>query len=163
MANTSRKQSKFRELEQIEQELSRQRDNLRAQLKYIEERLSAVALAIQVWKGVGPTTATKGEPSPYLRSFRGLTQVQALVKLAKDAGNNRFKLKEAKKFLVEAGLVKSKKNAGTILFTAIQRSGKFKRAAPGEYELLPETEQMVNEVLRGHKPEKVVDRFLRSA
>jgi hypothetical protein len=149
MGNTTRKQSKYKELEQIEQELSLQRENLRSQLKYIEERLAAVVLAIQVWKNTGPAATSKNESNPYLRTLRGLTQVQALVKIAKDGGNNRFKLKDAKNLLLEAGLVKSKKNASTILFTAIHRSGKFKRVAPGEYEVLPERERLTNAMAKG--------------
>jgi hypothetical protein len=72
----------------------------------------------------------------YYKDFEGLTQVEGLIKLAKDSGKNRFRMKDAKRILVGAGLVKSRKNANTILFTAIQRSEKFKRVAPGEYELI---------------------------
>ena len=136
---------------------------MRVELADAEEALRAVALAIRVWKNKGAIAASKVELTPHLREFRGLTQVQALVKIAKDSGTNRFRIKEAKKLLVEAGLVKSKKNASTILLTAVQRSEKFKRVAPGEYELLPESEQMINAVMRGQKPDKAVDRFLRSA
>jgi hypothetical protein len=136
MANTSRKQSKYEELELIKAELSEKTRKLRVELSDAEEALRAVALAIRVWKNKGAVAASKVELNPHLREFRGLTQVQALVKIAKDSGTNRFKLREAKKVLLEAGLVKSKKNAATILFTAIQRSEKFKRVAPGEYELI---------------------------
>ena len=65
-----------------------------------------------------------------------MTQVAALVKIARDNGTNRFKLQDAKKTLVDAGLIRSKKNASTILFTTIQRSGRFRRVAPGEYEVI---------------------------
>src|SRR5260370_18065791 len=109
---TGTKQNKYEELEQIKKELAEEAEKLRAQLKQIEARAVAVALAIEVWKSKGPKVAT----DPYLREFKGLTQVQALVKIAKDNGNNRFRLLDAKKILVDAGLVKSKKNASTILF-----------------------------------------------
>jgi len=135
MATTTR-QSKYEELELIQKELGEEVAKLRTRLKDVEEHLSAVTLAIKVWKSKGPAAAANFESNPRLREFRGLTQVQALVKIARDSGNNRFRLRDAKNLLLEAGLVKSKKNAGTILFTAIQRSEKFKRIAPGEYELI---------------------------
>lgn len=159
---TTTKQSKYEELEQIRKELAEQAEQLRSQLKQIEGRAVAVALAIEVWKSKGATVAV----DPYLREFKGLTQVQALVKIAKDSGHNRFRLNDAKKILVDAGLVKSKKNASTILFTAIQRSERFRRVAPGEYELLPVEEHaksMIDAVSKGENPSKVVDRYLRSA
>src|SRR6266581_8253475 len=131
--STKQNKSKYEELEQIKKELAEEAEKLRTQLKQIEGRAVAVALAIEVWKSKGAKVAA----DPYLREFKGLTQVQALVKIAKDNGNNRFRLIDAKKTLLDAGLVKSKKNAATILFTAIQRSEKFKRVSPGEYELLP--------------------------
>jgi hypothetical protein len=137
MSNSARKQNKYEELEQIKADLTNQVGKLRNQLREAEGRLVAVTLAIEVWKSKGSAAASEIEINPYLRSLKGLTQVQALIKIAKDNGNNRFKLKEAKKLLLDAGLVKSKKNASTILFTAIQRSEKFMRVAPGEYELLP--------------------------
>jgi hypothetical protein len=137
---TTNKQSKYEELEQIRKELAQEAEELRSKLKQIEGRAIAVALAIEVWKSKG----TKVTVDPYLREFKDLTQVQALTKIAKDSGNNRFRLNDAKKILLDAGLVKSKKNASTILFTAIQRSEKFKRVAPGEYELI--------EAQKGGKP-----------
>jgi hypothetical protein len=71
-------------------------------------------------------------------------------------------MKDAKRILTGAGLVKSKKNANTILFTTIQRSERFKRVAPGEYELLPDAQAMINQVVKGHGPNKVIDRFLKT-
>jgi len=129
---TTTNQSKYEELEQIRNELIERAGQLRSQLKEVETHAAAVALAIEIWKSKG----AKVTVDPYLREFKGLTQIEALVKIAKDNGNNRFRLKDAKKLLLTAGLVKSKKNASTILFTAIQRSERFKRVAPGEYELI---------------------------
>jgi hypothetical protein len=134
---TNSKRSKYEELEQIQKDIASEVKVLQADLKDAEDRLAAVTLAIQVWKRSGAKASAKIELNPRLREFRGLTQVQALTKIAKESGTNRFKMKEAKKLLIEAGLVKSKKNANTILFTAIQRSEKFRRVAPGEYELIP--------------------------
>jgi len=159
--STSKKQEKYEELESLKQGLGEQVAKLRGELKTIEDRLIAVTMTLQLLRSGGH--AAKAPADPYLQSFKGLTQVEGLIKLAKDSGNNRFKIREAKRILVDAGLVKSKKNANTILFTAIQRSEKFKRVAPGEYELLPDAMQMINRVMKGEKPASVVDRFVRSA
>ncbi len=134
MSNTTKQsKDKYEELEHIRKELAEEAEQLRSKLKVIEGRAIAVALAIEVWKS---SKGTKVAADPYLREFKGMTQVQGLIKIAKDNGNNRFRLQDAKKILLEAGLVKSKKNASVILYTAIQRSEKFKRVAPGEYELI---------------------------
>jgi hypothetical protein len=136
MAN-AKNQSKYEELEQIKAGLAEEVGKLRTQLGQAESRLAAVTLAIQVWKSKGLKEENDIEYlDPYLQKFKGLTQIQALTLIAKENGNWRFKLNDAKRILTQAGLVKSKKNASTILFTAIQRSEKFKRVAPGEYELV---------------------------
>jgi hypothetical protein len=143
MANIRSKSSKYEELELIKAKLSEKIRRMRVELNNAEEALHAVSLAINVWKREGSAAASRVELNPQLREFRGLTQVEALIKIAKDSGINRFKLKEAKKTLIEAGLVKNPKNANTILFTAIQRSEKFKRVAPGEYELIVKAPSLV--------------------
>jgi hypothetical protein len=127
----SKKQEKYEELEEIKTELAEQVEKLRSQLKMAEARLAAIVLTIEVWKSKSSAKAI--ESNPLVKELRGMTQVQALIHLAKHNGNNRFRISEAKKILMEAGVVKSKKNASTILFTTIQRSGKFVRVAPGEY------------------------------
>ena len=129
------KHKKYEELESLKQGLGEQAAKLRGELRTIEERLAAVTTTLQLLKGKGRVPTASVPADPYLREFKGLTQVEGLIKIAKDSGTNRFKLREARETLVDAGLVKSKKNANTILFTAIHRSGKFKRVAPGEYEV----------------------------
>ena len=133
--STSKKQEKYEELEALKQGLGEQAAKLRGELKVIDDRLMAVTTTLQLLRGGGYSATIPADP--YLREFKGLTQVQGLAKIAKDSGTNRFKLREAKQILLNAGLLKSKKNANTILFTAIQRSEKFTRVAPGEYELIP--------------------------
>jgi len=134
--NNSKRNSKYQELELIKARLTETLRKQRLQVAEMEKSLEAVTLAIQVWKREGAGAASKVELNPHVKEFRGLTQVQALIKIAKDNGTNRFALRDAKKILLEAGVVRSRKNANNILYTAIQRSGKFKRVAPGEYEVV---------------------------
>ena len=131
--STSNKHKKYEDLEALKQGLGEQVAKMRGELKAVEERLAAVTMTLHLLRG--KNASPNALENPYLLEFKGLTQVQALMKLARDSGNNRFKLREAKKILFEAGLVKSQKNANTILFTAIHRSEKFRRVAPGEYEV----------------------------
>jgi hypothetical protein len=131
MANSKRESHK--ELESLKKHWGEEAAKLRDRLKQAEERVAALALTIQLLDNSPSTTA---EDNPYIKEFKGMTQVAALVKIARDNGTNRFKLQDAKKLLLEAGLIRSKKNASTILFTTIQRSGRFRRVAPGEYEVI---------------------------
>jgi hypothetical protein len=69
------------------------------------------------------------------RELHGLTQLEALIHIAKRK-NNRVKIIEAKKLLSKAGLLNgAEKNWYNLLFTIIKRSEKFQHVGPGEYEL----------------------------
>jgi hypothetical protein len=135
----ARNKGRYTDLENLKRRLSQRVERLKADLIDAEHELQAADLTLDLLKRGRYVDAESAEEtdSTYLKEFEGLTQVQGLEKLAKDSGKNRFKLKEAVKTLTAAGLIKSQKNGRTILFTAIQRSGRFKRVAPGEYEPLP--------------------------
>lgn len=137
--------SKYMELEDLAKTLSQRVDRLRVQLGEAEKGLQAVTTTLELLKGgVSADHITLGEIGTemeadfkaLLREFKGLTQIQALVKIAKESPNNRFRLTEARDKLISVGLIRSRKNATNIIFNAIQRSEKFKRVAPGEYELI---------------------------
>lgn len=74
------------------------------------------------------------EPTADVDSLVGLTQLQALLKIANKNGG-RFRVQEARRLMTQAGLIKSRKNASSILYTLIARSGIFQKVAPGEYEI----------------------------
>ena len=74
-------------------------------------------------------------------SLRGLKQVDALTKIAQHGGG-QLQTTVAKKLLLQAGLIRNPKNANNIMFSVIQRSGKFERVEPGVYRLI------------GQKPER---------
>ena len=113
---------------------------MKAEVLETEKELQAVQTTVRLLRGFKGHSESVAETDQnerkYYKEFEGLTQVQGLIKLATDSGNNRFRMRDAKRILLGAGLIKSKKNASIILFTAIHRSGKFKRIAPGEYELI---------------------------
>jgi hypothetical protein len=132
------KNSKQDELDRLMSALEQRVNKLRIDLRGAEKELQAVVTTIELLNR--GKVDTEAEANDYLREFKGLTHIEALVKFAKDNGNNRFRMSEAKRLLVAAGLIKSKKNASNIIFNDIQRSELFRRVAPGEYELMDSTE-----------------------
>ncbi len=130
--------TKHEELHGLKKTLYQKVERLRGELRETEAELQAVTKTLQLLtKGRGrEEQEIESKVEAFIHELHGLTQVEALIKLAK-ANGNRFKTKDAKHILVAAGLIKSRKNAANILFTTTQRSGKFMRVAPGEYELLP--------------------------
>jgi hypothetical protein len=76
-----------------------------------------------------------------LGKLRKLTQVQALVVIAKH-NNGIIRAQEAKRLLINAGVMRQTKNSTNIIHAVILRSEKFERVRPGEYrlkEVLPES------------------------
>jgi hypothetical protein len=129
--------TKHEELHGLKKVLYQKVERLRGELRAAEEELRAVTTTLQLLtKGRGrEEQEIEAKVEAFIHELHGLTQVEALIKLAK-ANDNRFKSREAKRILLAAGLIRSRKNAANILFTTIQRSERFKRIAPGEYELI---------------------------
>lgn len=67
-------------------------------------------------------------------SLRGMTQVQALRKIA-EHGGGQFETTTAKRLLLQAGLISNPKNANNILFAVIQRNDEFERVSRGVYRI----------------------------
>jgi len=70
-----------------------------------------------------------------LASLRGMTQIAALRKIA-EHGGGQLRTADAKRLFLQAGLIKTPKNANNILFTLINRSPLFERVEPGVYRLI---------------------------
>jgi hypothetical protein len=68
-----------------------------------------------------------------------MSHLDALIAIAK-ANNNKLAVKAARRLMTRAGLFKSTKNASSIIFTAVNRSGKFERESPGVYRLIEHRE-----------------------
>jgi hypothetical protein len=125
------------ELQELKQKLQARMESLQQEYQEAKENYQSVVrtlglLGIKPLLDLNPGTAL----SVITPAFRGLTQAQALEKIARDRGG-RLKIREAKKIMLEAGLIKTAKNANNIIYNVIQREeGKFRRIAPGEYELV---------------------------
>jgi hypothetical protein len=126
----------FPELENLKQRLTKQVESLNVQLAALEKQLDSVETTLVLLKqeqAFGPASQQIGTIFP--NELRGLTQLDAMIKIAK-SNNNRIKLVTAKELLLRAGVTKSRKNANNIIFNVIKRSQRFKRISPGEYELI---------------------------
>ena len=126
----------FDELEELKRKLQARMEALQLEYKETKDKYQSVVTTLGL---LGfQTSVVLGTPSegPFIPGFKGLTQAQALERLAKSNGG-RFKMRDAKRALLDAGLIKTAKNANNILYNVIQREeGKWKRVAPGEYALV---------------------------
>lgn len=115
------------EVARLYERLMDKRDKLRVQLEEVEAEFSAVALTLKLM----------GQPAPGLTGLNlgGLTHLDALMTIARANGNVLI-AKQAKKLMIKAGHFANSKHASSALFTAINRSGKFRRQSPGKYELV---------------------------
>ena len=125
----------FPELRELKQILERRLETLRHQAAEVEKQLISVTTTLGLLQQGQFETRDLFTVVP--SDLQGLTQLQAIVKIAK-ANNNRITMKTAKDLLIRSGLTKTAKNANNIIFNVITRSEMFKRVAPGEYELLKE-------------------------
>jgi len=101
-------------------------EDLEDEIDNIEETLRSI--------GKADTAVPEKEESFPIAKLRKLTQVQALVVIAKHYGGT-FKAQEAKRLLIKAGVMRETKNSTNIIHAVILRSEKFDRVRPGEYKL----------------------------
>ena len=67
-------------------------------------------------------TSVESDYDSLVQSVRGKTQIAAMVLIAR-RNDNKLHLRTAKKVLMAAGILNSKRNASNILYNAIIRSG----------------------------------------
>jgi len=126
--------NKYSELVELKRKLQAKIGALEQQLTDSKAKYQAVITTLDMLGYREHDDVTQGNLLVVQSEFKGLTQVQALEKIAR-ANHGRFTMRDAKRILLSAGLIKNPKNAYNILFSAIQRSDRFVRIAPGEYEL----------------------------
>ena len=136
MSNTSSKA----ELKRLREVLEKKVETLAEEHADAERSLRAVETTLQLLKS---GFDTEEQPDRYARSFGDITQLEALEKIARENGNNRFRVSEARRIMIAAQMIKTPRNANSILYTLIKRSDRFRRIGPGEYELLPEKPKIV--------------------
>lgn len=133
--------STYRRLVALRDSLEDRHRTIRKEMEEIASNLEAVSRTLALLDSDKPDEneneseeEASNEARVDLTSLRGGTQIEALVKIAQHRGG-RFLLSDAKRILVQAGMIKTPKNAGPIIFNVIQRSDRFRRVEPGLYEL----------------------------
>lgn len=129
------------EVSRLYEKLLIKRDKLREQLKEVDEEFTAVSTTLKLM----------GLPTPGMSNLdlSGKTHLEALIDIAK-ANNNILVVKTARRLMTRAGLFSNPKNASSVLFTAISRSGKFKPLHKGKYELIEQKEEPKQTTLTEH-------------
>ena len=88
----------------------------------VEERLNSLDTLVSELKQLFNQTGHKN-------------QMNALLTIASRNGGH-LKVNGAKKIMIEAGLIRTPKNAATVIYALISRSEKFEWVVPGEYRLI---------------------------
>ncbi len=121
----------FGELLRLKQRLEEKYESLTKQCEEVEKQLVSVATTLDLLGYRGENKPPEALIFPP-EQVKGLTHHQALERIAK-ANHGHFKMTDAIRVLVAAGLISNPKNAYSILFNTIKRVGKFKRLGPGVY------------------------------
>lgn len=122
------------ELSYLIGQLRHERDKIQKQLADVEEELRAVEITMNLYRRAGVSY----EPEAYksiVPELQGKTLVGALTHIASKSGGI-LKVVDAKRLLSEAGMIRNPKNALSMLYTMMSRSGKFEKVDRGEYRLL---------------------------
>lgn len=119
------------QLSEVLAELRQEHERVFDHVAHLEQEIGAIEAAIRVLKQRRPGEAANTvDPS----ELHGKTQIEALVTIAK-RGNGEFKVNEARRLLLQAGLIRNPKNASTIVNNVIKRSDRFDRVKTGVYKL----------------------------
>ena len=132
----------YTELANILNNLNAEKKKMFSKINDITKRIKAVEMAMREIKPI--SNGKKMPPSSIdlverLRGIRnGITHQEALIKVVNAIGDERkiFRVREAIKIMVNAGLFTNPNNADSIIYTIIDRSGRFKKIEPGIYKLI---------------------------
>ena len=109
----------------------------RAEHEYQEAEKDRQAIARTIAIVTRKTARASIELNVRPEELRGMTQEQAVVHIA-EQGNGVLRSGPTKNLLLSAELIANPKNAASILYTLLQRSGRFEQVHRGEYRLRPE-------------------------
>ena len=112
-------------------------DALRRKQKQLQDDLKHIEAVIRMYEAEKDGEDENVPTIVPLTALKGLTQIQALTKIAMASPDGKFRISDARALLIRAGLINSPKgNANNILQNAITRSEKFERVGYGEYRLI---------------------------
>lgn len=135
----------YTDLVNLRDRLDDEQAKLNKQLEDVRRKLESVSMTLALLdegETAGPIVATTDDdlspavqPSIDVVGLRGMTQLQALKKIAEHSGGT-LRTALAKRLLIQAGLISNPKNANNIIFSVIHRSEAFERTDPGVYRLV---------------------------
>jgi hypothetical protein len=99
----------------------------------IDQRIAAVETTLGLLR---QRLGLPQDTGPDVSDLLGKTQLDALVTIA-EKNDGYFKVQEAKRLMLRAGLIRNPKNANSILYTLLGRHpDRFERVGPGEFRLI---------------------------
>jgi hypothetical protein len=113
--------------------LRKKKTEVEAQLSLVDAQISAVEITLNLLRTDKMPDLSQTYDS-LVSEISGKTLLEALVAVARKS-NNRLRVREAKRLLLEAGLLGNSKNALSVLYTTISRSNRFEKVKPGEYKI----------------------------
>lgn len=122
------------------QSLKQKREYVMHQISELEDALEHLNGTIDFFEKEGRIESVE-QPKPAeamefpTAKLRGLKQLQAVVMIAKHF-RGVVKAQDAKRLMINGGVMKETKNSTNITHNLIIRSGRFERIAPGEYRLI---------------------------
>ena len=114
--------------------LQQERIEAEKQLAQVDEQVRAVETTLHLLRQNGASQ----EPEIFkslVSELKGKKQLDAM-RLIASKNKGILKVNDAKRLMLEAGLIHNPKNAASILYTLISRSGEFEKVEPGEYKLI---------------------------
>ena len=119
----------------LKSRLEKQRDDLASQIERVDKEIQSVLTTLRLLGHHGNKADDIVQQTLVVPDLQGLTQHDALIKLAR-ANNNRVRISQAKDILLHEKLISSPKHAYTILYNVLTKSDRFKKVRPGEFELI---------------------------
>ena len=134
----------YNELIALRDRLDARQTKLQRELEDVTRKLQSVSMTLALLDDDStPTAEVLAAPhhgvsgSIDVASLRGMKQAEALTKIAQHEGG-LLRTATAKRLFLQAGLIKTPKNANNIIFSVVNRSGLFERVEPGVYRLAGE-------------------------
>lgn len=130
-------------LKKTEEALRRKIEDMKKPIAQAEEDVRAIAGAIAFYERgtvvqAAPIVTTSLSVTSAgvfgVANLRDMTHKQAAIAIAKHNGGI-VKAQEAKRLMIQAGIMRPTKNSTRMVHNAIVSSGRFDRIAPGEYRL----------------------------
>ena len=115
-------------------DLLAKRERLLLPIQEVEQELEHITATMRSLQKKTPRVEAQTAEEFPLGKLRKLTQVQALVVIAKHY-NGIVRAQEAKRLLIKAGVMRETKNSTNMIHSVIIRSEKFEKVRPGEYRL----------------------------